>query len=104
MTSKPKYANIKRKMKKQTKKQVSSGSCYKKLQEFENRASSRKISQTLWLMLLKKHLKYSPNLMSKVSKIRWTKDGEMKEEGRAWKYTIKHFPSLIEKFNEWRNK
>lgn len=66
--------------------------------------TKKQISKTLWIMLLKKHLKYSPNLMGKLSKIRWTKDGEMIEQGRAWKYTKKHFPSLIDKFNEWRNK
>ena len=63
---------------------------------------NKKTASTLWIMLLKKHFKYSPNLLSKMSKIRWTKDGEMIEQGRAWKYTVKHFPSLITKFNEWR--
>jgi len=66
--------------------------------------TKKQISKTLWLMLLKKHLKYSPNLMSKMSKIRIDGEGNMIEQGRAWKYTKKHFPSLIDKFNEWRLK
>ena len=61
-------------------------------------------AQTLWIMLLKKHFRYSPILESKMSKIRFDKEGETIEQGRAWKYTVKHFPSLIDKFNEWRDK
>ena len=65
---------------------------------------NKNTSKTLWLMLLKKHLKYSPILLDKLSKIRIDKDGNMIEQGRAWKYTKKHFPSLIDKFREWRDK
>jgi len=65
---------------------------------------NKNTAHTLWIMLLKKHFKYSPDLLGKLSKIRIDKEGNMIEQGRAWKYTIKHFPSLIDKFNEWRKK
>ena len=64
---------------------------------------NKKTASTLWIMLLKKHFKYSPILLDKLSKIRLDKEGNIIEQGRAWKYTMKHFPSLIDKFNEWRN-
>jgi len=65
---------------------------------------NKNTAHTLWIMLLKKHFKYSPEILEKLSKIRFNMDGEMIERSRAWKYTIKHFPSLIDKFKEWRKR
>ena len=65
---------------------------------------NKRTASTLWIMLLNKHFKYSPTLLDKLSKIRIDKNGEIIEQGRAWKYTVRHFPSLIDKFNEWRNR
>jgi len=61
---------------------------------------NRDTAHTLWIMLLKKRLKYSPSILSKLSKIRLDRDGNVLEYGRAWKYANKHFPALLRKFKE----
>jgi len=55
-------------------------------------------------MLLKKHFKYSPEILDKMSKMKFDKDGNVVEGNKAYKYAIKHFPSLLTKLEQWRSK
>lgn len=63
---------------------------------------NRDTAHTLWIMLLKRKLKYSPDILSKLSKIRIDKNGNIIKYGRAWKYANKHFPAFIKKFEEMK--
>ena len=66
--------------------------------------TKKQISHTLWIMLLKKHFKYSPEILDKMSKMKFDKDGNVVEGNKAYKYAIKHFPSLLTKLEQWRSK
>ena len=61
-------------------------------------------AKRLWIGLVKKHYKNETSILDKLSRIQFIKRGEMKPGTKAYKYAVKHFPALLKKFKELRDK
>jgi len=61
-------------------------------------------AKCLWVRLVKKYYGKGNSISDKLLRVQFIKRGEMKPGTKAYKYAVKHFPALLKKFEEARDK
>ena len=64
---------------------------------------NRDTAHTLWILLLKKYLKDTPEIYEKLARVKFYMKGDMVKKGDVYEYAKKHFPHLLEVFEEMKN-
>lgn len=60
-------------------------------------------AKRIWIGLIKKHYKKEKSIFEKLSRIQFIRQGEMKPGTKAYKYAVKHFPTLLKMFDQLKN-
>jgi len=62
----------------------------------------RDTAQDLWILLLKKYLRDTPEIYDKLDRVKFYMNGNMVKKGNVYEYVAKHFPHLIKRFEEMK--
>jgi len=63
---------------------------------------NRETAQDLWILLLKKYLRDTPEIYDKLDRVKFYMNGNMVKKGNVYEYANKHFPHLIKRFEEMK--